>query len=188
MSLFTLNASDPPWGDYGAILRSGLAERRDDGVLLLRRTGPFVPPVSFPWPTIVIRHDLVQELETQNLTGYSLAPVVKQKIVAIDWEHWDPMAEEPATYPAGGEPENYLLRGRHSRDAVQRMPELHELRVVVTPGLQREGGAVETSLYVGQDFSRGHQCGHIYVSKRAKDWLEGVAGEWVTFRRAHVAG
>src|ERR1035438_5894652 len=39
-----------PWGDYGSILQHGMTGRlgRVDGLLSLERTGPYMPPITFP--------------------------------------------------------------------------------------------------------------------------------------------
>lgn len=50
MSVYILRQPEFPWGDYGAILVSGMTAHlgREDGLLQLERTGPFVPPLFMP--------------------------------------------------------------------------------------------------------------------------------------------
>lgn len=38
-----------PWGDYGRLLRNGMSAHlpRQEGMIQLERTGPFIPPISF---------------------------------------------------------------------------------------------------------------------------------------------
>src|SRR5262245_45476889 len=65
------------WGDYGDVLISGYARREtDEGPLSLHRTGPFLPPVSFPFITnmpagraVVLSAPFKQALEHLNLPG-----------------------------------------------------------------------------------------------------------------------
>src|SRR5438105_2367736 len=45
-----IEGGEVPWGDYGSILTHGMTahlERRGSQ-LQLERTGPFIPPISFP--------------------------------------------------------------------------------------------------------------------------------------------
>ena len=50
MSYLVLRGSEPPWGDYGDVLVNGMSSggRDDDGFIKLERTGPFIPPITFP--------------------------------------------------------------------------------------------------------------------------------------------
>src|SRR5688572_30077347 len=38
----------PTWGDFGQILFSGYPVGETDGKIKLMRTGPFMPPITFP--------------------------------------------------------------------------------------------------------------------------------------------
>jgi hypothetical protein len=49
--IYILREAGAPWGDYGNILVHGMsahAGRSMDGRIRLERTGPFVPPITFP--------------------------------------------------------------------------------------------------------------------------------------------
>jgi hypothetical protein len=183
LSIYTLKSAAPPWGDYGNVLWHGLATE-ERGALILERTGPFVPPITFPGLTIVVTDGLRRLLDVEAFSGYEWRPVIKKRVVALDWTEWDLSAEDPGTYPAGGEPENYILGRKHNEQAARAMTDLWQLYVIETPGLQKEGGAIESSLYRGQDICRGHTCGHLYISARLKDWLEGHVAEWVSIAAA----
>jgi hypothetical protein len=181
VQLYTLKSAVPPWGDYGSILWHGLANKAvDGGALSVERTGPFVPPITFPWPTILVTELLRRALDTQAFIGYEWRPVVKKRIVALDWTQWDPLATEPAKFPADGEPEGYILGRKHDLRAASAMTELWNLYVPAIPGLQREGGGVDPSYYGGQDICRGHEFGHVYVSGRFRLWLEEHVARWIS--------
>jgi hypothetical protein len=185
VQLYTLKSARPPWGDYGSVLWHGLADKAREGkTLYLKRTGPFVPPITFPWPTIVVIESLRRALDKETLSGYDWQSVVKKRIVALDWTQWDLSADDPAKYPAGGEPENYILGRKHDPQAASAMAELWNLYVPSTPGLQREGGAVDLSYYSGQDICRGHELGHVYISDRFRLWLEGHVSKWISCQAA----
>jgi hypothetical protein len=88
---------------------------RDGDKLRLERTGPFIPPISFPGISDVLVTDSIRgELDVAGLSGFSFREVVKHRIVRLDWHNWDKDAHEPVSYPAGGEPENYILGCKHS--------------------------------------------------------------------------
>jgi hypothetical protein len=188
--LYTLKSAEPPWGDYGSILWHGLVEEAssDAAPLVLYRTGPFVPPISFPWPTVVVTEAVRAQLCGEDFRGYVFRRVEARRVVELSWEQWDSNADDPREYPAGGEPENYLVHGRHSVRAASAFPSLHELHVPETSGLQLEGGAVDPAHYSGEDICRGNRFGYIYVSERLKDWLEREVGSWIACTRARMAG
>jgi hypothetical protein len=131
MRRYLLKGRRPPWGDYGDILVNGLASRRDDGALLVQRAGPFVRPITFPQRSaFVVTDEFRARLARSGLDGLRFREVVKEHIVSIPWHLWDREADEPASYPPDGEPENYLLRRRHDRETSDALGRLWEL----TPG------------------------------------------------------
>jgi hypothetical protein len=102
LMLHVLQSATPPWGDYGSILWHGLADHTDGHrVLQVCRPGPFVPPISFPWPAVVMTSALVAEFSRQQFTGCDVRSVVLKKAVFIDWRSWDPVSDEPAELPVG---------------------------------------------------------------------------------------
>jgi hypothetical protein len=157
-----------------------------DGSLLLLRTGPFVPPISEPNFTVVVKDSVRLAMQSENLTGFVFAPVVKHRIVHLDWRRWDLAAEEPPEFPETGEPEDYILRGAHSAATGVEMGDLWELRPPPIPGLQISGGSnYDPAKYNGQDICKMQRLGgHIYVSQRLRDWLMEKNSEWVTFQPA----
>lgn len=106
--VFLAKRVDAPWGDYGSILINGIvsgggrreADRFD--VLSLERTGPFVPPISFPGiGNIVVTDAMKQAMEHAGFRGIQYQVVRKKLIVESDWHTWDRSAKEPVRYPKG---------------------------------------------------------------------------------------
>ena len=88
---------------------------------LLLRTGPFIPPISFPSSHIVITEAFRTQLENAELSKCQFRDVVKFHIAKLHWERWDRNDEGPPKIPRGGEPEDYVLERLHSAIAASRM-------------------------------------------------------------------
>lgn len=142
--LYTLGAPPHRWGDYGNILVHGMADFAADGTTRLIRTGPFVPPISQPAFTVVVTDAVRAAMEAQGFVGFDFAPVVKHRIVRLDWQGWDSSADEPAEFPESGEPEDYIMQGVHDTRAAREMGELWELRLPPIPGFRL--GEVRTTI------------------------------------------
>ncbi len=205
MNIYILRGAErPPWGDYADILLSGLTSQpRKDGRIQLERTGPFVPPISMPTGAIVVTDEFRGLLESSGLTGFAFQPVIKSRIVHLEWQNWDRTAEEPEEYPATGEPEDYVLGRPHSPDIAEKIGKLWELcledhaEAALVPRDPSKWGLVEwapfdathdifvmLSSWDGADWFRTKAVGCTYVSEKAKTWLEQRVSEWVSFEPA----
>ena len=175
MRYYRLFASETPWYDYGDILVQGMSSHLDrhNGLLQLERTGPFVPPITFPGlGDVVVTDDFKTQLETSDLTGIAFRPVIKARIVRIDWHEWSRDQEEPPEYPTSGEPEDYVLENAHDAELAERIGELWEICV---PLLANPSQA-------DTDWFLSTSDGENYVSESAKTFLESRVPEWVQFR------
>ncbi|MCA9074313.1 MAG: hypothetical protein KDA93_04720 [Planctomycetaceae bacterium] len=195
-AIYILEESDMPWGDYGSILVHGMSAhlgRRggEDGPIQLERTGPFVPPITFPGiGDIIVTNDVKQEMVKAGFRGIRFRPVEKARIVEVRWEEWDLTAPEPPYYPEGGEPEGFILNKPHSAELAAVVGDLWE--VVLSDSAEMVRHEKPESLDVkftyvegswnGSDLFSVPQNGYKYASARAKAWLEKNAGEWVSFR------
>lgn len=177
------------WGDYGNTLVHGYGGIDEEAkVCRLQRTGPFVPPFSKPG-AVVVTDAVRQELEQSGLTGFTFIPVVKKKIVALDWHEWDQDAPYPAEYPDNGEPEEYIDSGEHSPAVAAKMGELWALDIPEVARVERDQSIVESrrELHLilataqGLDFVRSQDVGYCFVSRRARDWLKARFSKWVEF-------
>ena len=158
------------------------------GRLTLERTGPFVPPITFPGISdIIVTDALRRALEEANLDLPGFREVVKMRIVKLSWEDWDLSADEPERYPAGGEPEAYVLGTKHDPQVSTGLGDLWELLVVEKPGLQLPGRRVDKNLYAGETIVRASRWGCVYVAQVLRDWLEDHVSDWVSFEPATFA-
>jgi len=195
MPIKIIDAPPHPWGDYGDILVHGMADaqgRAPDGALELERTGPFVPPITFPGsPAIVVSDDFRGQLKASGLTGFTFRLVRKARIVLLEWHAWDQHTPEPLEVPDSGEPEDYVLQRPHDPKIAEAMGPLWE--VVLSPGVtvQRERAPKPANgdlLYVlrrtwsGADIFFADGVGYIYASERAQDWLLRTVPDWVRFK------
>ncbi|HEX9197481.1 hypothetical protein E6H30_08595 [Candidatus Bathyarchaeota archaeon] len=193
--IYSLDPNIPMlWGDYGGILAHGMGGRSREGQFEIERAGPFVPPISLPFNAIIVTDVFKKELETSGLRGLSFNPVVKKRIVKLDWEKWDWKAADPAKYPSEGEPENYILENPHSPDTAEKIGPLWELLIeenADTEPVMASAGVPEQILlrldrWDGRDFFRAKGVGFYYVTDSAKAWLETRVSEWISFRASTV--
>ena len=189
--LYVFGSPSLPWGDYSDILVAGMTSHleRENGRLQLERTGPFVPPIALTGiGEIVITDAFRAALEASGLSGMRFQPVIKKHIVHLNWEVWDKTAPEPQEYPDTGEPEDYILLKPHDPDLATQMGELWEVcleqharaeRVHRGPGVGDEEIFLIRSSWDGTDWFRAEGLSFVYVSDKAKIWLEGTVPEWV---------
>jgi hypothetical protein len=185
---YELKSPNSPWGDYSDILISGMSaySARKDGLIQFERTGPYVPPISFPGiGDIVVTDTFRRKLESSGLSGLRFQPVIKKRIVHLDWHLWDQAAKEPLEYPQGGEPEGYILQRPHSPEVAEQIGDLWELCLTEAAKIHRERRPsrillVASSLQ-GCDIFRAEGVLCSYTTDRAKTWLEDNAKEHVAF-------
>lgn len=129
MKIFWLRTQDTPWGDYGEILFNGMSSRlpRIDGQLQLERTGPYLPPITFPRRgEVIITEALRHQIESGVGGALAVRAVIKARIVAVDWEHW-PRDRLPDDLPPSREPEDLILQHPHDPVLSAAMGALWEL-------------------------------------------------------------
>ncbi len=167
-----LRAADQPWGDYGSLLAYGMTAQRsrtEAGRLQLERTGPLVPPI---WESgiadLLVTEDGWDELVAEGFTGIDRRPVELAHIVRLEWERWDLAADDPAFYPDGGEPEDYVLGAEHDPELAASMPQVWE--VVLRPW--REVPDVDLSRALPERSS-------ILVSERFGTWIAEHHSRWL---------
>jgi len=175
-----------PWGDYGEILIAGypIPPFRDNGKLVLSRTGPFAPPISFPSYHIVVSTAFRSEFKSA-FPNFRYRRVLKRKIVDIDWHTWDREAD-PEIYPWGYEPENYLQANPHSESASDKLGDLWEVKVRIGASgrFDKELGlTISKESWNGDDFFwvSPKNIEIAIATGKARQWLEKHAAEWVEF-------
>jgi hypothetical protein len=180
---YAIDSSPAPWGDYGDVLRHGLVEvlegEVDQTTIVISRTGPFVPPIMFPFGHIIVTDDLRQKLERANFTGLKFLPVEYGKVVRNDWHTWNTSAPDPEFYP-DGEPEDYIEAADHDADLVGNMPKLWAWDVARTDDLQIQGtNNFRVDRHPGSDVAKEYYI--VWVSDLLKSWLAESAGQWIKF-------
>ena len=185
------------WGDLGAVLISGLVDRpTPDADLSLSRTGPFLPPISFPWlgtegKRIVVSDSFRHALEQALIPDLHFRTVKKERIVRLPWHDWDLTAVCPAVYPSE-EPEGYITDSSHDPQAAADMPPAWELvlpflpvRLLQAKSPQGEyldwyfAEAASVPAQTPSLFVNRERFGHLIATDEAREWLEKHVGEWV---------
>jgi hypothetical protein len=176
----------PDWGDYIDILIHGMADHlpRLGVSLQLERTGPFVPPISFPGHVVVTDH-VKRNLE-QHLPSLNFRPTIKTRIVRLDWHTWDTTTSDPPIWPESGEPEDYILAEPHDPLLAEELGDLWELCPDVDREILDKNSTFQNSKYRGQHFVRATEYGWNFVSAELKAALEIVAPTWVSFADVSV--
>lgn len=175
------------WGDYGSILRNGLF---DTETQRLDRTGPFVPPISFPGfsGAVIVTSEARQKLEASGMSGVGeFRPVLLGKVVFIDWQKWDKGRKLGRDQlPFNGEPEEYILHNPHDAATASKIEPLWTWHPSRIGNVLRDNGVMRLEGILGkQDVFRlcDHGWGGIIVNERGKQFVREVCGDWVTFER-----
>jgi hypothetical protein len=194
--IFEVDTRRAPWGDYGNILTHGLVhgENRGKGRAALERTGPFIPEMSLPSQALIVTAAFRVKLKKMDLKGMRFIRVEKRRIVRLAWEEWPKNAERPRRIPFGGEPEGYILQGKHNPEVSKSMGELFDLRPrqylpIVQQGKETRYGTkydrwlLDPRPYRGDDFIGCERGGTIYVTDKARNRLNPFVRKWIRFRR-----
>ena len=156
-------------------------------LLALKRTGPYIPPITFPGlGDVVLTSDARKQLLASQLIGFSFVPVEKSHIVELHWEQWNFTAEEPDQYPDSGEPEDYILSQPHSDKTAAALGELWEL--VVPPTVEIVSNKeleIAQSTWGGDDLFRSNSYGSLLCTERARDWFSRQWGKYLEFVEVH---
>ena len=190
---FIVEAPRGTWGDYSAILMHGMSAHlpRREGLIQLERTGPFIPPVSFPALDVIVSDEFRSSLSASGLSGCEFRPVIKARIVLSNWHTWDKAAKEPAEFPPRREPENYILGRRHSPAVAAQLGDLWELLLTEGARIQRDDPeeALDDVMLLadswrGDDLFRAEGVGLVFATEKARDWLAANGNGYVDFQPA----
>lgn len=173
---------DGPWADYGGILRHGLAQRRDGGVIL-KRTGPFVPHVTNPPFELIVDEVAMRVLQNIQSSEIGFKPVQVEKAVRILWKTWSSEGE-PAFSPENGEPESYILDFPHDQALLNEMPKLYSIEMNRSSKFQGNTSQVliEAELPEADIFG----CKAIWVSDKVREALAPLCAGYIDFKKVHL--
>ncbi|MBC7861796.1 MAG: hypothetical protein IAF38_02405 [Bacteroidia bacterium] len=192
MPLYILKNKEAPWADYGDILLSGMTGHleRQNNLLQLERTGPFIPPVIISGiGDIIITNEIKKKIslsdisDISDISGIEFKPVIKKHIVDLDWTIWNFNSDEPDFYPDSGEPEDYILEKPHSSEIAEKLGDVWELVV-------KESGNIKNGCYMKGDekldILKAENQIVILVTQKAKDWFSENAGDWIQFEQIKI--
>ncbi len=162
--------------------------RDPDGVMQLERTGPFVPPITFPTiAEVVVTSALRRALEGSPLSGLSFQEVRIVTAVNVRWEEWDRTQRLPPELPPTGEPEDYVPVGGHDpacAEAIGRLWEIKAPTCGVGSSRMVAFRKYEYKIDVPRqhpDFFHASGLGQMLVSETARRWLLDASPDWVMF-------
>src|SRR5439155_13060841 len=130
------------------------------------------PPITQPGQFVVVTAEFLGRLRESGLKGIEVGAIQKKRVPIIDWQDWAPLGQKEMKYPAGNEPENYILRRKHSPETAAALGELYELRFRKGIQISRDGGYhLVASSWDGSDFVVAMDEHPIcnYVSQQARD-------------------
>jgi hypothetical protein len=187
-TIFKLIKEQTLWGDYGDILVHGMTRHleRKNNQLQLERAAPFVPQVFLPGIHDLIVTESAKE-RLKNIKGLAFRPVVKARIVRLDWHLWDMSRAELPSYPTSGEPEDYILEREHDAVLAEEIGDVWEVVPAVVPAIQSSGGAFKSAAYSGQPFICADDFGgYGFITDDVKIALDSLGLQWVGFQLASV--
>jgi hypothetical protein len=191
------------WGDYGRILIAGLPGPRDEatGQIILRRTGPFTPPIIFTIGglgyVVLVTESFRTKLMSAGFGELVFRPTIKKQIVSSSWQHWDRKTRLPPELPESGEPEEYILGQPHSEQTASEMEAIWELvapevrcdikkRERIGPGCYRWFLTRPEGSHRGLFRPPGDDAHVLFVDQGGRDWFEQEVGEWIGFDEVSI--
>lgn len=200
MKFYILEEPESFWGDYSDILTHGMAAHSEgvfEGPLLLSRTGPYIPPISFPGVgNVVVTDEFKKKIEDSGLRGFSFMPVIKKHIVRLDWQEWDKTTDDPPEFPESGEPEDYILERAHSSALAEELGPLWEIVIeesATVKKIKSDESLTGVVVYLvpeswnGNDFFRAHDVRYVYLTEKARDLLKENCPKHVSFKEAKLS-
>lgn len=179
---FSLHTKNAPWGDYGNILLIGIQDSSNENKIIMERTGPFIPDIYESFGNVTIKEDIKNNIEI-HFPDIEFVPVIKSKIVYLDWLSWNFESDEPLMSPESGEPEDYINSNEHDELVSQQMGDIWAIKIPIW-----EGEVYPPRYYLSSDVSdipynifRSEKTLFPVISQNLKEWIENNCGEWVYF-------
>lgn len=197
MALYVMTPKIAPWGDFGRVLVHGLSAHlpRRDGLIQLERTGPFIPPLSFPGVAdVIVTTPMRSMLEAAHLAGVSFKLVCKARVTRVVWTDWN-REKPPAFVPPSGKPEDYILSLPDDRALADAMGDLWELDAQTVGSARRELAVGQPSKYrfivtvppSTPDVFHSDGLRYMFVTSRARDFFNTVVPDVTEFSAVELA-
>ncbi len=139
-----------------------------------------MPPITIAGVSnLIASNDFTTELRASALQGLAYREVAKKRIVRLDWRSWDLNAADPAKYPAGNEPENYIDGRKHDPALADAMGEMWEVVVDRT---------VEDPMDADLVRSAATAFSHLLASEQAVEWFALHAPDSLAFESQQGEG
>lgn len=189
MNFYLIRNRKAPWGDYGNILFYGFISKETDQICI-ERTGPFLPAIYSYNKYIAVVDPMKQTLEKYDLKGMDFSKGKKKKITPLDWQDW--AIDEPIPHkPKSGEPEDFILKGKHDELLANEMDEIW----IISPTDTAKGVidrdkkvpdeykhiTLDLANWNGNDVFRTPQLGHIFCTENFKIAVENAPDSHLIF-------
>ena len=204
--IYRIDQIDTEWGSYSSIMVSGFfghpngraddVETEDDAEsnFEILRTGPFVPPITFPGGDCVIDEVTMMALKQTDFHGYHLTPVKIGKMVNRDWQNWDRTREFDFSNYADVEiycPEDLVLKPKGDESLLSSVGRYWKLdaEVVDFGWAENFDGKERISWSLSSINDNDFSCpsfGLVYVTKRVKTWIDNWCSGWVKYETVVV--
>jgi hypothetical protein len=185
LQYFSVKRPTSQWGDYSDILIHGLVDfdcERLVGTASLMRVDDWVPDIGLPLGMMFVSQRLKLEIEKSKFHVLLGRQLQISKATRIGWRRWNLSAEEPERYPAGGEPENYILARKNHEETRLSIPSLWRLKsAIIDLQFARWKSQIERNPAEAPHLaSYKGEIGY-YVSEDFKKFLQSLAPEAVKF-------
>lgn len=189
MNFFLIRNKKAPWGDYGNILLYGFISKESDA-LSIERIGPFLPPVYSYNKYIAVADSVKQHLDKHGLNDLSLTKGKKKKVIYINWQDWK--TENPIpNKPKSGEPEDFILKGKHDELLANEMDEIWIIspndtaKAIINKDKKVAGEynhiTLDLTNWNKNDVFRTPQLGYIFCTENFKNAVAFIPDSHLTF-------
>lgn len=189
MSFYLIRNKQVSWGDYGNIIVYGFISKEGTEIIV-ERTAPFVPSVYSYNKYIAIVDSLKEGIESLNFKGISFNKTKKKKIIELDWQKWD-INEPIPVKPKSGEPEDFILKGKHIEQLAESMEDIwvmipHDTAKGIIDKSKKELGSyahisLDVSEWDGSDIFRTPQLGHVFCTERFMNAIAAIPNNFLNF-------
>ncbi|SUB83780.1 Uncharacterised protein [Pragia fontium] len=182
-NIYLLESKKMPWGDWGDMLWTGITSRDPvSNLVSIERTGPFSPLLYLSNNDFIFTNEARSLYDESSLLGIKfLYEIEKKRVIKLDWHNWDDKQHITNYLDIDGEPEDIILRGINDNELMGNMPVywLAGIHSNIHLFVDRKSKSKNPSDYIfidgeasHSDFFIGVERMGVYITKKAKDWIE----------------